>query len=1121
MTTTLFADSYERKPVTLLKDAHIEAISLVDKGANGHRFILFKRAEHYVDESGNVNVEGPDTHSVEKQLPLIKGGTSTEPWKVAYSVVAVPQEVDIQKDVWTEDEIRKAAHDFLKANKPLINFMHKDLNSVGDLVESAIALDDIKIGDNVIKKGSWYIGIEPHAEVRKAIESGTITGVSVQGSSRRVPVDGEVVDGKGDARPVLKSDGSPMGAPARERDENSFDYRHIPMGAEGPGIKKLQKMLGIPDHGVYDEDTEDAYMLHLDKMHPGEESEPTIENLKKCLYKCASMVPGEQQPYTAAEVPVLPVPQASPVQPVGKVTPPHNPIGPSADGYDPAYGVSSATGSGTTVEQIGSEAGSLGTQRSGLDPNSSTEDLKIAIYQAFKEGDKDLSAYLRDMLRINSPERFLYAPINHEMLWYMYSKFVMGAGKHVDNSPHNAGEPVTHQPTPTPAHIMPEGSGQAMSKMVPNAASMTDKQKYEYLWGAGNVAKCDLCKDGMLCDHHNEALMKGAMFDVTSHPVAVFTDKNGVKTHVGEPVKNKDQIWEVSSIAMDGSMATSVSVVRIDAEGNEVVKEFKPDDLEALMGNEAVEKGVLPASSGGSMGGHDPRANGKIRFIVRSFGKWAGGKHRICVARMKSEHPEVFKGNEDAGCAWLKDQYLHTTKWRNQHKKFAKGESAFTAIMNTSLVKGEDILTPEGADALFTRICEDLGLDHEVVTSQMGDGFDNYLDELFHHEEGDGMGDVLDNENSIHPDLDEHEAGFVAKVVNYFISKKVEKNLPMQAPEDAGEEVSKDDIASAVSALHVALEDAMGVNVSERPADLENILEDFGSWVREHLSNGELSDDSAKAEEDQTQAPTAPMAPSEAPEAPMQKGWMPADVTEGDLEDGDFAWVSDDKSLPDSERRKLPYKIHGKVNEAGWRAAWSMAAMADLTGGPSLDEVKNKLLSDKPESVTVSENTMSKSTETDTSRERLIAEAGAFLNELVETNEEELEKDAEVEAEATNEPSLTIDEVALFADRLADRMDAFEQTIGSLHKSLGEKLDTVGELAKSLDLTDRITALEEAINSLKEEAAAADQVEEVAKRVTAIEQQPGHSTQVEEERVEVAKSAPAPLFTRSGGRSIF
>lgn len=83
------------------------------------------------------------------------------------------------------------------------------------------------------------------------------------------------------------------------------------------------------------------------------------------------------------------------------------------------------------------------------------------------------------------------------------------------------------------------------------------------------------------------------------------------------------------------------------------------------------------------------------------------------------------------------------------------------------------------------------------------------------------------------------------------------------------------------------------------------------------------------------------------------RGWLPEGTSEGDLDDGDFAWLATDKKLPDSQRRKLPYKVHGRVNEAGWKAAWSRAHQdgTQFDGGPDQAAVIKKLLADAPPGV--------------------------------------------------------------------------------------------------------------------------------------------------------------------------
>ena len=162
-TSQLIAPDYNTKPVTFLRNPVVSAISLVNKGANKKRFFLFKSEDGPIDHEGfYVDAHGDvtdDPNDLNKVVPLLKAGPAEDVWKAAYCVVAVPGEEDAQKDVWAEAEIRDAAHNYLKKSR-LVNFMHKDFDAVGDLVESAIAPADMEIGGERIPKCTWFIAIE-------------------------------------------------------------------------------------------------------------------------------------------------------------------------------------------------------------------------------------------------------------------------------------------------------------------------------------------------------------------------------------------------------------------------------------------------------------------------------------------------------------------------------------------------------------------------------------------------------------------------------------------------------------------------------------------------------------------------------------------------------------------------------------------------------------------------------------------------------------------------------------------------------------------------------------------------------------------------------------------------
>jgi hypothetical protein len=164
-------------PVNLLSDVDVVAISLVDKAANKKRI--------YLKKSENDLLDLPAPHR------LIKN----DDWSVFYAVVAEPEwrenpgkgsPGETFEDIWaSEDEIRKAAHRFMQ-NGALVNKMHETLDPYGTVVENFIAQADFEVEGETIKKGSWVVGIATSEEGRKAIDDGTLAGISIQGSGVRV-----------------------------------------------------------------------------------------------------------------------------------------------------------------------------------------------------------------------------------------------------------------------------------------------------------------------------------------------------------------------------------------------------------------------------------------------------------------------------------------------------------------------------------------------------------------------------------------------------------------------------------------------------------------------------------------------------------------------------------------------------------------------------------------------------------------------------------------------------------------------------------------------------------------------------------------------------------------------
>lgn len=397
----LVVPDYGSKPITTLMDVVLKAISFVDVAANGNRWLIFK-SEDGIGSSDDLS----------ELTALIKSydPTADDDWEVAFTVMAEPNVVDKQRDMWTEEEIRKAAHQFL-ADGGLLNHQHQDMNSVGQLAESFVALGDMSIETPdgktaLVKKGSWVIGVKPNPEIKRKIMSGEITGMSVQGSAKRVQADQEAVKSA-----IEKAD---------------KDNRAIPRKAGGEGIKRAQHVLGIEESGEYDDATEQAISEWMAKK--GVPGIPTLATLKLLL---------NDQPVAAP----MAAPAAGPVSPeVQELAPveetekhagqdvPGEPYNPANTSTSPEY-QKPETQNGVYV---GAQPGAMGLRAQDISVDSTEDDLKAALHQSVQEGNESLVAYMDEHLGGSSAGNLYGQEVNHAELWYMYSKFVSGTRPMID-----------------------------------------------------------------------------------------------------------------------------------------------------------------------------------------------------------------------------------------------------------------------------------------------------------------------------------------------------------------------------------------------------------------------------------------------------------------------------------------------------------------------------------------------------------------------------------------------------------------------------------------------------------------------------------------------------------------
>lgn len=153
---------------TEIRNAQISFVSLVDKAANKRKFAIIK---------------ADATPIFEKSIPILKVDDEK---RIVTGVVYEPDVLDAHGEFMTADEIEKAAHQFLKDFRN-IDKQHDFVAGQAEVVESWIAKEDGKLGDQDIVKGTWLMSVHvPDDDTWNEIKKGELTGFSMGGVGERV-----------------------------------------------------------------------------------------------------------------------------------------------------------------------------------------------------------------------------------------------------------------------------------------------------------------------------------------------------------------------------------------------------------------------------------------------------------------------------------------------------------------------------------------------------------------------------------------------------------------------------------------------------------------------------------------------------------------------------------------------------------------------------------------------------------------------------------------------------------------------------------------------------------------------------------------------------------------------
>lgn len=110
-------------------------------------------------------------------IPVVK--SVNEELQQATYIVLVPDEVDLHGDTISEDEVRKACHNFNKYCGQA-NLFHLAKSNTFEFAESYIAPTDIILDDKLVKKGTWLAVVQAlDDKLWELMKSGEICGLSI------------------------------------------------------------------------------------------------------------------------------------------------------------------------------------------------------------------------------------------------------------------------------------------------------------------------------------------------------------------------------------------------------------------------------------------------------------------------------------------------------------------------------------------------------------------------------------------------------------------------------------------------------------------------------------------------------------------------------------------------------------------------------------------------------------------------------------------------------------------------------------------------------------------------------------------------------------------------------
>jgi hypothetical protein len=127
----------------------------------------------------------------ERDVQIVKSEENSDDERYVFGVVLVPDIADAQGDIYTAEEVKKAAHSFMEVYGGNLKLMHRGetLDDVAKVLETYITKNEESFDNVTYPKGTWLLATRIIDDgLWKQVRSGEFTGYSIGGTAIREPL---------------------------------------------------------------------------------------------------------------------------------------------------------------------------------------------------------------------------------------------------------------------------------------------------------------------------------------------------------------------------------------------------------------------------------------------------------------------------------------------------------------------------------------------------------------------------------------------------------------------------------------------------------------------------------------------------------------------------------------------------------------------------------------------------------------------------------------------------------------------------------------------------------------------------------------------------------------------